>query len=148
MAARAWLQAPSAILLLSLGACAGWPPAIERGAPSRAREPPHRVAPRRPGGSSRSFRAELTAQGATVVPARGGAWAFHATPLGFGCDGALDGLGAAAPATRRGRVEYGRHGLREWYVEGPRGLEHRRHEESRRRRHTPKACPAQALTRS
>jgi uncharacterized membrane protein YgcG len=65
----------------------------------------------------------MTARGVTVAPSRGAGWAFDATPRGFGCDGDLAATGGAAPADRGGRVEYARAGLREWYADGPRGLE-------------------------
>ncbi len=69
------------------------------------------------------LRADFTAQGATVGPARGARWAFQATPRSFGCDAMPAAVGSALPEVRAGRVEYARPELREWYAESPRGLE-------------------------
>ncbi len=67
--------------------------------------------------------AELTERGAAVASSRGAPWAFHAAPRRFGCDGALSEVGAAWPAAAKGRVEYRRPGLVEWYAGTPAGIE-------------------------
>ena len=130
MTAKAWLRVPAAALFSwALSACTADPLPVEQSrapsstppAPRARRRASERIASAvRP---SRPFRAEMTRQGVTVLPSRGSAWAFQATPRGFGCEGALVELGDATPAVIAGRVEYDRRALREWYVDGPRGLE-------------------------
>ena len=130
MTAKAWLAVPAAVLFSwALPACTTDPLPVEPGRAPRSTPPaPHarRGASERITSAvrpSRPFRAEMTRQGVTVLPSRGSAWAFRATPRGFGCERALVELGDATPTVIGGRVEYERRVLREWYVDGPRGLE-------------------------
>ena len=41
----------------------------------------------------------------------------------FGCEGSLEAVGPAAPHARQNRIEYSRPNLREWYLNGPLGIE-------------------------
>ncbi len=130
MTVKMGLAVSSAVLLSwALSACTADPlPVGPSGARRSAPPAPHarRGASERIASAirpSRPFRAEMTRKGVTVLPSRGSAWAFQATPRGFGCEGALVELGDATPAVIGGRVEYERRALREWYVDGPRGLE-------------------------
>src|SRR5277367_5576462 len=101
--AKASLQAPAAILLAAaLAACEAEPPPSGVEPPRVRHGASERIASAVQ--SSHPFRAEMTRQGALVMPSRGSAWAFQATPHGFGCDGALEELGEATPAVRAGRT--------------------------------------------
>ncbi|WP_437761389.1 FG-GAP repeat protein [Sorangium sp. So ce281] len=86
--------------------------AEQEGAALRAQNPAQR------------FGAELTTSGVTIAPSEGqGDWRWSVATVGYGCDGALDPVQAAAPTTAEGRIEYRRGDLVEWYVNGPLGLE-------------------------
>jgi FG-GAP repeat len=61
--------------------------------------------------------------GARGVEVRSGRARLHLSLSGYGYGGTLRALAAVSPRARGNRVVYGHGGLREWYTNGPLGLE-------------------------
>jgi len=65
----------------------------------------------------------FTTEGVRVAPRAGADWRLEIRVAGFGAEGAVEPVAAAAPSVGGRRVEYRRGDLVEWYENGPRGIE-------------------------
>ena len=74
--------------------------------------------------ATQGLRAEFSPEGVRVTSISDpGRWTFQLGPSRWGCEGRLAEVPGATPEVRGNRVEYGREGLRTWYLNGPLGLE-------------------------